>query len=218
VFAPVEEPHPLTGKTLPVPIGHGFGGTVVEAGDDVDRLEVGDRVAIHPILSCGRCRPCEAGKYHLCERIGFVGVSGAGGGFADSTVVPTANAIRVPDDLSSVEAALVEPLNATIHALRRSTFAPGNEITIFGSGPIGLLLLQSARASGADRAFVSEPVPTRRQLAAEIGATETFNPTATDVVAALDERTNGGWTWRSRCRGLKTGSRPRSDPRDPTGA
>jgi (R,R)-butanediol dehydrogenase/meso-butanediol dehydrogenase/diacetyl reductase len=192
VFAPVDDPHPLTGKTLPVPLGHEFGGTVTDVGSEVDRLALGDHVAIHPILPCGRCRPCEAGKYHLCERIGFVGVSGVGGGFADSTVVPAANAIRVPEDVTAAEAALIEPLNATIHGIRRSTFAPGDDVAILGAGPIGLLLLQAVRESGADRVFVSEPTTTRRELAGETGATETLDPAATDVVATLDERTGDG--------------------------
>jgi (R,R)-butanediol dehydrogenase/meso-butanediol dehydrogenase/diacetyl reductase len=192
LFAPAGDPHPLTGSSLPVPIGHEFGGTVAAVGADVDRLAEGDRVAIHPILSCGDCPQCEAGKYHLCRDIGFVGVSGVGGGFADTTVVPAANAIRIPDGLPLSDAALIEPLNATVHALRRSEFAPGDDVAVFGAGPIGLLLLQAARASGADRVFVSEPVDARRAIAAETGATETFDPTATDVVAAVNDRTDGG--------------------------
>lgn len=191
-FIPADEPHPLTGATLPVPLGHEFSGTIVEAGTDVTRLEVSDPVAIHPVLSCGDCRYCDAGDYHRCPDIGFIGTAGVGGGFAESTVVPAANAVRVPDELDLEYAALGEPLMAATHAVRRSQLSVGDTVAVFGAGPIGLLVLQAARAAGARRVFVSEPQDARRAIADELGADAVVDPTDTDPVPRFRDLSDGG--------------------------
>jgi threonine dehydrogenase-like Zn-dependent dehydrogenase len=88
VLIPKTEPHPLTGRTLPVVIGHEFSGTVVEMGHDVADIKEGDNVAIEPVIRCGMCRPCRSGFYNVCNCVGFQGLS-SDGGMAEYAVVPS---------------------------------------------------------------------------------------------------------------------------------
>lgn len=191
-FVPTDTPHPLTGATAPIPFGHEFSGTVIETGAKVSRLQVGDRVAIHPVLWCGDCQYCVAGEYHLCQDIGFIGVSGIGGGYAETTVVPASNAILVPADLALEAAALGEPLMAATHAVRQSGLSVGDTVAVFGAGPIGLLVQQAARAAGARRVVVSEPQDARRRLAADLGADAVIDPTTGDPVTRIRDHTTAG--------------------------
>lgn len=191
IFAP-SEPHPLTGESLPVRMGHEFGGVVTEAGSQVDDVAVGDSVTVNPMLPCDACRYCEAGRYNLCEDIGIVGLSFRSGGFAESAVVPAANVHCMPDGVPVEYAALVEPLSVGLHAIRRSGLAAGDSIAIFGAGPIGQTVIQAACASGAGDVFVSEPRDSRRELADEMGATDTIDPQETNVPEYVADRTDGG--------------------------
>lgn len=184
------DPHPLTGEQLPITIGHEIGGTISETGEDVS-LEIGAPVAINPILSCGDCRYCITGSYHLCQSGGFVGLSGCGGGFSESVVVSAEKAVPVPKEIPVEFAALVEPFTVGVHAVKRSGLRPGDSVAVFGSGPIGLAVLQSVIAAGAGPVFVSEPQAIRRELAAKCGADTTLDPSKTDPVSEIREETDG---------------------------
>jgi len=192
IFVPTEEPHPLTGETAPVPMGHEFSGTVSEIGADVSTLEVGDRVAVNPILSCGNCRHCSTGKQNLCESLGFVGLSGGGGGFAERVAVPAENAVPLREEMSMVEGSLVEPFSVGVHAVRQSPLQLGDDVVVAGAGPIGLTVIQAARAAGAGRVFASEPNDDRRQLAASSGADVTVDPTDDSLSEVVAAETNVG--------------------------
>jgi (R,R)-butanediol dehydrogenase/meso-butanediol dehydrogenase/diacetyl reductase len=87
IFIPPDQPHPLTGKAMPLVIGHEFSGVVTEVGPGVTHVNERDRVAIEPIYRCGHCRPCKTGRYNLCNSVGFHGLM-ADGGMAEYTVVP----------------------------------------------------------------------------------------------------------------------------------
>ena len=192
IFIPTEEPHPLTGETAPVPMGHEFSGTVSEVGDDVPELEVGDPIAINPILSCGSCRHCATGHQNLCESLGFIGLSGGGGGFSERIVVPAQNAIPLRDGMSLDEGALVEPFSVGVHAIRQSPMKLGDDVVVVGAGPIGLTVIQAARAAGAERIIASEPQPDRRQMASSSGADVTVDPTAESLDTVVDRETEVG--------------------------
>lgn len=81
------EPHPLSGETLPVVFGHEFSGTVEEIGEGVEGFTVGESVTVEPLMVDGTCPACRQGKYNLCEQMGFIGISGRGGGLAEKVVV-----------------------------------------------------------------------------------------------------------------------------------
>ncbi|MFC5973589.1 2,3-butanediol dehydrogenase [Halomarina salina] len=186
-----DSPHPVTGESLPITIGHEFAGTVTEGGDGAE-VSTGTEVAVNPIVWCGDCRYCAEGNYHLCASGGFVGLSGGGGGFAENVVVSADQVVPLPEAVPVEVAALAEPFTVGVHAVERSGLGLGDSVAVFGSGPIGLAVVQAAAATGADPVYVSEPNPHRRELAEECGADEVLDPTATDPVEYLTERTDGG--------------------------
>jgi (R,R)-butanediol dehydrogenase/meso-butanediol dehydrogenase/diacetyl reductase len=192
IFIPEGEPHPISGDVAPVTMGHEYSGTVSEVGDDVTGLAVGDAVAINPILYCGECRQCREGNYHICDSIGFTGLSGGDGGFAENVVVGAEQAVPLVEGVPLEYGALVEPLAVGLHAVRRSGVQAGDSVAVFGSGPIGLSVIQSLRAAGAGKIYVSEPRAARRDRAVDCGATETIDPTETDAVEFITDETDGG--------------------------
>ncbi|WP_435197026.1 2,3-butanediol dehydrogenase [Natronomonas sp. EA1] len=191
LFIPDETPHPITNETLPIRMGHEFAGTVTEVGAGVTGTEVGDGVAVNPLLSCGDCAQCRAGQYHLCASTGYLGLSGGPGGFAESVVVDAARVVPL-GEVPLEAGALVEPFAVALHAVRRSGLRAGDTVAVFGGGPIGLAVVQCARAAGAGTVFLSEPRAARRERAADCGADECIDPTETDAVRAIKSTTDGG--------------------------
>ncbi|MFC7157541.1 2,3-butanediol dehydrogenase [Halomarina halobia] len=187
-----EKPHPVTGASLPVPMGHEFGGTVTDVGSAVTRVDEGDRVAVHPNIPCGKCRYCEDGRYNVCPDVVAVGFQLGEGGFAESAVVPAGQVHPLPDSVPAEAAALVEPFAVGLHAVRRSGLQPGDTAAVFGCGPIGQTVVQAATATGAKRVFVSEPNDTRRGIAGSFGADVTIDPLETDAPGAISSATDGG--------------------------
>ena len=202
------QPIPFTEE--PQILGHEISGEVVEAGAGVSDLHVGDRVVIDQGLNCVSaaraefCEYCRTGDSHQCEFYREHGITGLQGGLADLIAVPAVNCVRI-ESLIGAEAAMTEPLGCVIHssdfALRaRSRYAINADdqdrrvrsTLICGAGPAGLLFAQYLRnALGYDgRLLVSEPNPRKRELAARFGA-ETIDPTASDVVDAVREQTEG---------------------------
>jgi len=177
---PGDAPHPITGQTVPIRMGHEFGGTIADVGDEVAGVEPGDLVAINPLLTCGECRYCLEGKYNMCENIGTIGLSGVGGGFAESVVVDASHVVPVPEGISPEYTALVEPLAVGIHAVRESGLRIGDDVLVVGCGPIGLATVLAAKAAGAGRVFASASRDARREIARQLGAHETIDPNETD--------------------------------------
>lgn len=186
------ESHPLTGVSLPVQLGHEFSGTVSDVGDDVSDITVGDPVTVNPAIVCGECRYCSEGRHNLCESVANYGLSAPSGGLAEHAIVDETNVVPLPDSIPVEYGALVEPFSVGIHAIRRSGLQTGDSAAIFGSGPIGLAIVQAAHAAGASDVLVSEPRNARREIAEQIGATATLDPTSTDAVEEIRSRTDGG--------------------------
>jgi NADPH2:quinone reductase len=174
--------HILDGEFPPAPYplipGHEFAGEVMAIASDVGGISVGDRVAVDPSLFCGHCIYCQRQRGNLCENWGATGDT-VNGAFASLVAVPARNAYAVPETMSWGAAALVEPLACVVHGLRRLAMPAGSDLLIVGAGTIGLLLLQAARRSGAAEVSVIDTDPSRRALAAKIGADS--------VTATLDE-------------------------------
>lgn len=183
---PQAEPHPLSGCRAPLTLGHEFCGVVSGLGAGVVDLKVGDRVAVEPEYRCGECRYCREGRYNLCESMGFIGLMGDGG-FAERARVPAYMLHRLPETVSLRQAAVLEPAAVALHALRRSSLAPGQRCVVFGLGPIGLLLVMLARLRGVDDITVVDLSPERLALAGEFGATQVLDARDGDVAARLRE-------------------------------
>jgi len=192
IFIPVKDPHPLSGDKAPVILGHEFCGRVVEVGEGVTKVKVGDPVVVEPILRCGKCPACLKGKYNLCEQLGFHGLSGGGGGFSEYTVVDEYMVHKMPEGLSFEQGALVEPAAVALHAVRMSKLKPGDKAAVFGIGPIGLLVIEALKAAGAAEIYAVEVSKERLQKAKELGATAVINPREEDPVQKLHELTGGG--------------------------
>lgn len=174
---------------LPLVLGHESAGAVVECGEDVDSIEPGDRVAICPAVPCYTCSHCNAGRTNLCDNLLAIGAAGddiKDGSFAEYVTVPARAAVPI-GDLAFRRAAFAEPLACCIHGVDRVDPTTGDSVAIIGAGPIGLLLLQTFRERGARPIVVSEPIDERRELALELGADETIDPTACDPARRLEE-------------------------------
>ncbi|MCP1357485.1 2,3-butanediol dehydrogenase [Aneurinibacillus migulanus] len=192
IFIPGDTPHPLTNEKAPVVLGHEFSGEVVEIGQGVSNVKVGDRVVVEPILACGECNECKAGKYNLCDFLGFHGLAGGGGGFSEYTVVQENMVHKIPDDMSFEQGALVEPAAVAVHAVRQSKLKVGDVVAVFGAGPIGLLTIQAAKAAGASQIIAVELSEERKKFAKKVGADIILDPTQVDVVSEIKQLTNGG--------------------------
>jgi (R,R)-butanediol dehydrogenase / meso-butanediol dehydrogenase / diacetyl reductase len=189
IFIPEVEPHPLTGKKLPVVIGHEFSGTVTAVGRGVDGVAEGDRVAIEPIYHCGTCRPCLTGHYNICNSVGFHGLM-ADGGMAEYTVVPQDMIHHLPDTVPLEMGALVEPMAVAFHAARLGDVNDQSQVLVFGGGPIGIGLWFALRGLGLTEIDIVEPATARRNALEALGA-RTLDPSAIDVATMIAERTNG---------------------------
>lgn len=186
----LEHPHPVTGSTLPQILGHEFSGTVVELGEGVDDVSVGDRVAVWPIYYCGECPACRRGMYNACQKIGFHGLSSDGGGMAEFTTVDAAKLHVLPENVDLRMGALVEPMSVAWHAVARSGVEPGGTALIAGAGPIGIGVWFALRAQGIENVLVSEPSSERRAIIAALGAT-VIDPVNEDLAAAVSALTGG---------------------------
>jgi (R,R)-butanediol dehydrogenase/meso-butanediol dehydrogenase/diacetyl reductase len=183
-------PHPLTGETVPVVLGHEMAGVVVEVGEGVTHVAPGDRVAVEPYITCGECEYCVNGPYNLCVKIGYYGLSGWGGGFAQFVVVEGKRVFGL-GEISTEVGALVEPLSVAHHAIRRSGAKPGDTVAVFGAGPIGLFIISILKALGIEDVYSVELSSVRKEKARAAGVTRVLDPSVDDVVSILKEATGG---------------------------
>jgi L-iditol 2-dehydrogenase len=169
----------------PMILGHELSGRITAVGAQVDPDRVGQRVAVEPQFPCRRCRQCTAGRYNMCPHMKFYATPPVDGAFCSYVTIDAEMAHPVPDSMSDEAAALLEPLSVAIATMRKANVVPGSSILITGAGPIGVICAQAARAFGAARIVVSDPLVSRRERVLRFGATEVLDPT-TDDVAALD--------------------------------
>ena len=167
--------HILEGEfapTLPVIPGHEFAGVVAAVGRAVGELAVGARVAVDPSLYCHECHYCRIGHDNLCERWGAIGVSTAGGA-AEYAVAPVANCVPIPGHLRLADAALVEPLACAVRGYDVLASQLGSHVLIYGSGTMGLMMLQLAKRVGVVSVDVVDLNPERLATAKLLGCNAT---------------------------------------------
>lgn len=170
--------------------GHEFAGVVAACAADVDRVKVGDRVVVQPMIQCGQCRYCRACVDNLCANVQLIGGERPGG-FAERVVVPAQNVFSLPDELPLKHAALVEPLATAVHAFERHYTADMKSMVIFGAGVQGLLLLQVASMHGIERIAVTDVFQSRLDQSVALGATRAIQAASEDVAEALLAMNNG---------------------------
>lgn len=187
----LNEPHPLTGATLPQILGHEFSGTVVEVGEGVHDVKVGDRGAVYPLsVSCGECGACRKGLRFSCRLMGSLGSNVEGGGLAEYSVFDASQLHVLPDAVDLRTGALVEPMAVGWHAVARTGVEPGGTALIAGAGPIGIGAWFALRARGVEKVLVSEPSADRRAIMTGLGA-KVVDPVNEDLAAAVASLTGG---------------------------
>jgi len=150
--------------TKPLVLGHEFSARIVSGPRE------GERVAVDPAVTCGRCAMCLSGRENLCVEMRFAGHGATDGALRSLIAWPARLAHRLPDSLSDTEGALLEPLGVALHALDLGGVRPGTNAAVFGCGPIGLLLVQLLDMAGASAIAAVDPLPHRAAAAYAMGA------------------------------------------------
>jgi len=176
--------HPYT--PYPVTQGHEVSGQIVEVGEAVKGLEVGQKVTIEPQVFCGRCYPCLHGKYNLCENLKVMGFQTTGTA-SEYFAVDSSKVTPLPEDMTYNQGAMIEPLAVTVHAAKRFPDVKGCKAVVLGCGPIGILLIQSLKAFGAAEVMATDVSDKRLELAKEMGADHVYNTMNKDFGEALLE-------------------------------
>lgn len=184
-----DKPNPLTGKMLPLVIGHELTGTIIELGPSASGVAVGDRVVIDGVLRCDSCWWCRNDRANQCPSSATVGF-GIDGGLAEYVAWPAAQAVVLPDNVSSEEAGLNEPAAVAHHAVRQGNVTAGDRVAVLGAGVVGLLAMQAARAMGAWVCAI-DVRQMSLELAADLGADATLDSSEPDVVDRLADMTDG---------------------------
>ena len=172
--------------TPPLIPGHEFSGFVAAAGSAVTSVKVGDRVCGDPNDMCGECYFCKNGKQHFCSSNVGIGTT-VDGGFAEYVVMREKQVYKIPENLSFLQAAMIEPLSCCLHGLDLCEIRTGDTVLVMGGGPIGMIMLQLAKNAGASQVILSEPVSEKREIALKSGADKTIDPLNEDIKAVLNE-------------------------------
>ncbi len=175
----------------PFVLGHEPGGTVVEVGKDVKHLNVGDRVALEPGKTCGHCEFCKTGNYNLCPDVVFFATPPVDGVFQEYVAHEAALCFKLPDNVSTMEGALIEPLAVGFHAAIQGGAKAGQTAVVMGAGCIGLVTMMALKAMGVSRVFVVDIMEKRLQKALELGADGVINASQTDAVEEAKKLTDG---------------------------
>lgn len=168
-------------------LGHEVAGTVTELGSDVKNLKVGDRVALEPGITCGHCEQCKEGKYNLCKDVIFFATPPVQGALQNYVKHPADMCFKLPENVSTKEGALVEPLAVGLHACKQGGVGLGDSVVILGSGCIGLVTLLSAKAMGASNVIVVDLFDKRLEFAKKLGANHVINARTENVEERIHE-------------------------------
>lgn len=184
-----------TFKKPPIVLGHEPSGIVDEVGDDINTFKAGDRVIIPPVFSCGYCKNCREGRENICENMQMMG-NNFNGAYAEYVAVRAKDCINLPEDLPLEESAVIaDALSTPYHAVKnRGRVKPGDWVAVFGCGGVGINTVQFAAAAGAQVVAI-DIVDKKLELASELGARFTLNPSSTGEKPFLKElrsMTQGG--------------------------
>lgn len=177
--------HPITGREVPITLGHEFSGEVVKLGSEITDFQIGDAVAIEPLIACGHCANCRAGNYNLCLNMhaedggNFLGYSDDGG-MAEYVNAQASFAYKLPKGMNYELGALTEPTAVAYEAIKKSGLIAGQTVAVMGAGPIGLLTALLAKTMNASQVYISDLSEERLAKAQELGLT-TLNPSQVDV-------------------------------------
>jgi len=178
----------------PMILGHEAAGEIVALGSNVDERQVGERVALEPGWTCGKCAFCRSGHYNLCPDVVFMATPPYDGAFREYVAWPASYCFPLPNNMSYEDGAMMEPLAVGLWAAERGQVRPGDSVAIFGSGTIGLMTLEAARAAGASTRFAIDIADYRLDHAKRLGATHVINDrdgSALDTIREVTGRSLG---------------------------
>lgn len=178
----------------PFVLGHEPGGTVVEVGENVKHLQVGDRVALEPGKTCGHCEFCKQGKYNLCPDVVFFATPPVDGVFQEYVAHEADLCFKLPDNVSTLEGALIEPLAVGFHAAIQGDAHLGQKAVVMGAGCIGLVSMMALKARGVSEVYVIDIMEKRLEKALELGASGVINGAKENVMERVKELTGGNGT------------------------
>lgn len=175
----------------PFVLGHEPGGVVVEVGENVRHLKVGDRVALEPGKTCGHCEFCKQGKYNLCPDVVFFATPPVDGVFQEYVAHEADLCFKLPENVSTLEGALIEPLAVGFHAAIQGDAHLGQKAVVMGAGCIGLVSMMALKARGVSEVYVVDIMEKRLDKAMELGATGVINGAREDVLEKVKQLTEG---------------------------
>lgn len=183
------------GVRYPSVIGHEMCGIICEVGQNVKGYKVGEKVAIANVIPCHSCHSCLTGRENACMNRKAIGYE-FNGGFEEYVLIPeiciqSGNVIKLPEQVSFAEGALIEPLSCCIRGLKNAGTGFNDTVLVVGAGPIGLMHLQLSKIVGAKDVIVSEPIRSRREKAEKLGADCVVDPTKENLEQIIMERTKG---------------------------
>ena len=165
--------HPFT--SYPIVQGHEYSGEVVSTGKNVSLVSNGDKATGRPQLVCGECNPCLRGDYNVCKNLKVQGFQ-ADGCAQDYFILPEDRLVKIPDNMSFTEGAFIEPMAVGAHSTRIASGIKGKNVVVFGAGTIGNIVAQFAKARGANKVMISDPIAFKLKTAQECGIDFTHNP------------------------------------------
>lgn len=175
----------------PFVLGHEPGGVVTEVGAKVKHLKVGDRVALEPGKTCGHCEFCKTGRYNLCPDVVFFATPPVDGVFQEYVAHDADLCFKLPENVSTLEGALIEPLAVGFHAANQGGAHAGQTAVVMGAGCIGLVSMMALKAEGVSKVYVVDIMQKRLDKALELGADGVINGKEQDAVKAVMELTGG---------------------------
>lgn len=188
---PCGHPHPISGESVPITMGHEFSGVVYAVGEGVDDIAVGQHVVVEPYIIADDVPTGPNDQYHLSENMNFIGLGGRGGGLAEKIAVQRRWVHPISKEIPLDQAALIEPLSVGHHAYVRSGAQAGDIALVGGAGPIGLLLAAILKAKGL-QVIITELSAKRKEKALEAGVVDyVLDPSQVDVVAEVMKITQG---------------------------
>lgn len=174
----------------PSAIGHELSGYAAAVGSGVKKIKVGDLIAAEPILVCGDCDYCLRGNYHMCNTVSYQYRKGQGG-YTDYFIIEERWAHQMPKNISSKEAALIEPLSVAVHGVEKAGGMLGKTVTVMGAGTIGVLTAALCREKGAAKVWITDLNDHRLRMAEPLSGAIGLNAKELDVAEKIKEETGG---------------------------
>ncbi|MHC1771589.1 MAG: galactitol-1-phosphate 5-dehydrogenase [Flexilinea sp.] len=174
----------------PIVLGHEFSGEVIETGEGVTTVKVGDHVSGAPLIPCMQCEACQKGNYALCRHYSFIG-SREQGSNAEYVVIPERNAVVFDKSIPYDQGAMFEPSTVALHGVLQNNYSGGGTTAILGGGTIGMFTFQWTKLLGARKTVVFDISEERLELAGRLGADETINTRSAGFMEKALDLTQG---------------------------